>query len=467
MGKFKSISTKILMSYLAVVFFTFLLTALAFYPLLVGVLERRAEIGLEKQAWEIAYTIGANQSGFWTPKEYDLPVTIILLGRSVESDFLWLDPEDSISFSSQPEQFPPGHSLSQLAVKLREEGSFDKNTSHVYKNVNYMAAEVPVGTADGLGGTVMTFISFSTLQAVYRETMFVVLGSLLAALLGALLIAFFLIRYLVSPLRKLEEYAQAVGNRQFNMRLETKADDELAQLATAFNQMADQLQSYDEGMRRFFQNASHEMKTPLMSINGYAEGIRDGVFTGPALDNAIEIIHKESLRLRNVVENMIDITILEQPHNAYFLPNDLCYIMEQVIETVGGYALERRVQIESEVLPNNWVIGDWDQLHSLFVNLLSNGIRHAGSYVIVNSLLIDGGTKVLIKVKDDGTGFTSGDLEHAFDYFYTGVKSGSGLGLTIVQKIVKEHSGTIRIYNADQGGAVVEIVLPGVAKQRK
>ena len=73
-------------------------------------------------------------------------------------------------------------------------------------------------------------------------------------------------------------------------------------------------------------------------------------------------------------------------------------------------------------------------------------------------------TKVLIKVQDDGVGFTSIDLEHAFDYFYTGVKSGSGLGLTIVQKIVKENSGTIRIYNADQGGAVVEIVLPGVAK---
>ncbi len=328
-----------------------------------------------------------------------------------------------------------------------------------------MAAEVPVGTADG--GTVMTFISFRALQTVYQETLLVILGSLLTALFIALLIAFFLIRYLVKPLKKLEEYAQAVGNRQFEMRLDTKLDDELAQLATAFNQMADQLQSYDEGMRRFFQNASHEMKTPLMSINGYAEGIRDGVFTGPALDNAIEIIHKESLRLRNVVENMIDITILEQPHNTYFLPNDLCYIMEQVIETVGGYALERRVQIESEVRPNNWVIGDWDQLHILFVNLLSNGIRHASSYVTVNCLLIDGGTKVLIKVQDDGTGFTSIDIEHAFDYFYTGVKSGSGLGLTIVKKIVEEHTGTIRIYNADQGGAIVEIVLPGVAKQRK
>lgn len=442
------------------VFFTFLMTALAFYPLLVGVLERRAEIGLEKQAWEIAYTIGARQSGFWPPQEYNLPLTIILLGRSVESDFLWLDPEDCISFSSQPEQFPPGQSLSQLALKLREEGSVDRNTSNIFRNESYMAAEVPVGTADGVGGTVMTFISFSTLQTVYRETLLMVLGSLLVALLVALLIAFFLIRYLVRPLRKLEEYAQAMGNRQFDMRLDIKADDELAQLATAFNQMADHLKSYDEGMRRFFQNASHEMKTPLMSINGYAEGIRDGVFTGPELDNAIDIIHKESLRLRNVVENLIDITILEQPHKKYYLPHDLSYILGQVMESVGGYALERKVEILAAVNAGTWVIGDWEQLHSLFVNLLSNGIRHACSRVAVESQLIESQNKVLITVYDDGSGFRAEDLKHAFEHFYTGVNGGSGLGLTIVHKIVTEHAGHVRIYNSGQGGAVVEVVLP-------
>jgi signal transduction histidine kinase len=464
MGKFKSISTKILMSYLAVVFFTFLVTALAFYPLLVGVLERRAEIGLEKQAWEIAYTIGVRQSEFWPHQKHNLPVTIILLGRSVESDFLWISPEDCISFSSQPELFPLGQSLSQLSVKLREEGSFDRNASNIFRNENYLAAEVPVGTADGAGGTVMTFISINTLQTLYRETLLVVLSSLMVALLVALIIAFFLIRYLVKPLRKLEKYAQAMGNRQFDMRLDTKADDELAHLATAFNQMADQLKSYDEGMRRFFQNASHEMKTPLMSINGYAEGIRDGIFIGPAMDNAIEIIHKESQRLRNVVENLIDITILEQPREKYFLPHDLSYILQEAIETVGGYALERKVEIWVEVLAGNLVIGDWEQLHSLFVNLLSNGIRHAVSSVTVESQLIENQDKVLITVHDDGSGFRDEDLKHAFEHFYSGKNGGSGLGLTIVRKIVTQHAGRIRIYNSSQGGAVVEVVLPIVTR---
>jgi len=462
MGKFKSISTKILISYLAAVVLTFLITALAFYPILVGVLERRAEIGLEKQAWEIAYTIRRHQSGQLPPDELNLPLTILLLGRSVESDYLWLNSNDTIILSSRPEQFPPGRSLSALPDKLREVEPYDPSLANIYKTEEYVAVEVPVASGDGQ--TVLTFVPIRTLHVMYRETLFSILASLFGALIIALFIAYFLIRYLVKPLKNLEDYAQAIGDRKFDVRLEVKSDDELSKLAVAFNQMADRLKSYDEGMRRFFQNASHEMKTPLMSINGYAEGIRDGVFTGSAMEDAIDIIHKESLRLRNVVENMIDITILEQPHHNYSLPQDLYYIVEEVIDTVGGYALDRKVEIVSKIQPNILIIGDWEQLHSLFVNLLSNGIRYARSQVLIQSKIITEGTKVLIKVQDDGEGFTAEDLEHAFDYFYTGANGGSGLGLTIVQKIVTEHTGNISIYNTVQGGAVVELVFPVVKK---
>lgn len=455
MGKLKSISSKILISFLTVVFFTFLITALVFYPVLVGVLEKRAEIGLERQAWEIANTIGSGSLP--SQEQHSLPLTILLLGRSVESDYLLIDAEDKISLSSRPLEFPPGKTLSELPEILREDRSYDRSKANIFENECYLSAEVPAGS----GSTILTFVAIDTLKTMYRDTLFMIFSSLLAALAMALFLAFFLIRHLVRPLKALEDYAQAMGNRKFDVRLDIKSDHELTKLASAFNQMADRLKSYDESMRRFFQNASHEMKTPLMSINGYAEGIRDGVFTGPALDNAIEVIHRESLRLRNIVENMIDITILDQPHNSYFLPNDLCYIVEEAIDSVGGYALEKQIQVKTEVKPNTWVIGDWAQLHSLFVNLLSNGIRHARNQVVIRSLFTDNNTKALITVEDDGAGFTAEDLEHAFDYFYTGIKSGSGLGLTIVQKIVEEHSGTIRLYN--EGGAVVEIVLPVVS----
>ncbi|MDD3024745.1 MAG: HAMP domain-containing sensor histidine kinase, partial [Syntrophomonadaceae bacterium] len=87
------------------------------------------------------------------------------------------------------------------------------------------------------------------------------------------------------------------------------------------------------------------------------------------------------------------------------------------------------------------------------------------SSVTVESQLIDNQTKVLITVHDDGSGFRAEDLKHAFEHFYTGVNGGSGLGLTIVQKIITKHAGRLRIYNSSQGGAVVEIVLSMAAEE--
>ncbi len=453
MVKWRSISTKIITSYLAVVAFTFLVTALAFYPILVGVLERRAEIGLEKQAWEIAYAI---RSGTPLSGIHSSPLTIPLLGRSVESHFLWVSSLDVIIYSTDPQQYPTGRLLDRLPVSLWPDVSFDRGQANIFESDRYLTVEVP-----GIdGGTVLTYVSLADLQSLYQEILLTVLGSLVIALMAAVLIAFSFVRYLIKPLRSLEEFAQAVGNRQFDQRLEVSSSNELSQLASAFNQMSDQLKSYDESMRVFFQNASHELKTPLMSINGYAEGIRDGVFTGPEADKAIEIIHKESLRLRDAVENIIDLTILDQPQLGYFLPHDLRFIAESVMDAVGGYALDRRVQIETKIPPQTLVIGDWDHLYSLLVNLLSNGIRNAGSRVTVSAARMQGGPKVRIEVEDDGPGFTPEDLAHAFEYFYSRNPAGSGLGLPIAQRIVHEHSGAIRIYNAAAGGAAVEVILP-------
>ena len=453
MVKWRSISTKIVTSYLAVVAFTFLVTALAFYPILVGVLERRAEIGLEKQAWEIAYAIG---SGTPPAEIHSSPLTIPLLGRSVESHFLWVSSLEVIIYSTDPQQFPAGRLLGRLPVSLRSDEPFDRDQANIFKSNRYLAAEVPGGN----GGTVLTYVSLADLQSLYQEILLTVLGSLVMALMAALSIAFFIIRYLIKPLRALEDFAQAVGNRQFDQRLEVSSSNELSQLASAFNQMSDQLKSYDESMRVFFQNASHELKTPLMSINGYAEGIRDGVFTGPEVDKAIEVIHKESLRLRDAVENIIDLTILDQPQLGYFLPHNLGFIAESVMDTVGGYALDRGIQIDTDIPPQTLVIGDWDQLYSLLVNLLSNGIRHARSQVTITAVRVQGGAKVKIEVADDGSGFTPEDLAHAFQYFYSHNRAGSGLGLPIAQRIVQEHRGTIRLFNAEAGGAVAEVILP-------
>lgn len=462
MGRLKSISGRVFISYLAVVLITFFMTALAFYPILLGVLEYRAQIGLEKQAWEIAFIVESSHYGLQPLPDHSLPATILLLGHSVKSNYMLVDPNNRITFSSSPQEFPINQILSDLPAPLRETQGVDQTPASIYRTDKYLAVEVPIGINPETTGTVITFVSTETLRTMYLGTLYLVLGNLSIALISALVIAYFLVGYIVRPLNNLEKYAEAVGNRQFDVKLEAKWGDELSTLALAFNQMAQRLKTYDDSMRHFFQNASHEMKTPLMSINGYAEGIRDGLFEGASLENAIEIIHKESLRLRNIVDNMIDITILEQPHSNYFLPHPLDYIVENVLDSVGGYALEQKVEIHTSIPANAIVVGDWDRLQSLFVNLLSNAVRHARSRVTLRAHFIPHCQQVKIFIEDDGSGFTPEDMEHGYDYFYTRAKEGSGLGLTIARIIVEEHKGTISLGNAPQQGAVVAVTLPSL-----
>ncbi|MGI6467801.1 MAG: sensor histidine kinase [Syntrophomonadaceae bacterium] len=458
----KSISSKIIISYLLVVFITFAMTVLAFYPALFGVLENRAQISLEKQAWEIAFLMQSHQSE-GLPEETAFPSGIRLLGRPVESHYLLVNPDNRITGSSYPEYFPVGHRLSDLFLPLRDREIVDKARPNTYRTDNYIAVEIPIGISPENSGTVITFMALQSLRDMYLNTLYLVFGNLLIALVAALFIAYLLIGYIVRPLKNLELYAEAMGNRQFDIKLETRSNDELSNLAEAFNQMADRLKSYDESIRHFFQNASHELKTPLMSINGYVEGIRDGIFDGPAVDNALEIIHKESLRMRDIVENMIDITILDQPHSNYFLPHRLSYIVENALDSVGGYALDRKVAITADIPEKAIVVGDWDRLQSLFINLLSNAIRHAQNSVTIRSQVISDTQQVEITVQDDGPGFSSEDFHHAFEYFYTRTE-GSGLGLAIARKIVDEHGGEIYLQNASpKGGAVVKVTLPSVS----
>ena len=418
----RSISSKIIISYLLVVFITFAMTVLAFYPALFGVLENRAQISLEKQAWEIAFLMQSHQSEV-LPEETAFPAGIRLLGRPVESHYLLVNPDNRITGSSYPEYFPVGHRLSDLPLPLRDREIVDKARPNTYRTDNYIAVEIPIGISPENSGTVRTFMALQSLRDMYLNTLYLVFGNLLIALVAALFIAYLLIGYIVRPLKNLELYAEAMGNRQFDIKLETRSNDELSNLAEAFNQMADRLKSYDESIRHFFQNASHELKTPLMSINGYVEGIRDGIFDGPAVDNALEIIHKESLRMRDIVENMIDINILDQPHSNYFLPHRLSYIVENALDSVGGYALDRKVAITADIPEKAIVVGDWDRLQSLFINLLSNAIRHAQNSVTIRSQAIADTQQVEITVQDDGPGFSSEDFHHAFEYFYTRTKA--------------------------------------------
>ena len=210
-----------------------------------------------------------------------------------------------------------------------------------------------------------------------------------------------------------------------------------------------------ERQQTFFQNASHELKTPLMAIQGYAEGIQAGVMdTGGAAD----VILEESDRMTELVEELLDISKIDMGRQRLTLSEtdirELLYDGIRAVEPIaaGGIAIvpdfpEKPVMVSC----------DDTQLRRAVTNILSNGVRYARSKLRLTCRADK--RHVTIRIQDDGDGIAEEDIPHIFDRFYMGRSGKSGIGLALTKEIIHLHKGTIRAYNGD-GGAVFEITLP-------
>ncbi len=209
-----------------------------------------------------------------------------------------------------------------------------------------------------------------------------------------------------------------------------------------------------ERQQTFFQNASHELKTPLMAIQGYAEGIQAGVMdTG----SAAEVILKESDRMTELVEELLDISKIDMGQQQLaFSEMDIRELLYDSIRTVEPAAAGIAIVPDFPEEPI-MVSCDDTRLRRAVINILSNGVRYACSELRLTCRVDK--RQVTIRIQDDGDGIAEADLPHIFDRFYMGRSGKSGIGLALTKEIVHLHKGMIRAYNGDSG-AVFEITLP-------
>ena len=211
-----------------------------------------------------------------------------------------------------------------------------------------------------------------------------------------------------------------------------------------------------ERQQTFFQNASHELKTPLMAIQGYAEGIQAGVMdTG----SAAEVILEESDRMTELVEELLDISKIDMGRQRLTLSEtDIRELLYDSIRAVEPAAAASGITIAPD-FPEEPVMVKCDdtQMRRAVTNILTNGLRYAHSQLCLTCR--PDKRNVIIRIQDDGDGIAEGDLPHIFERFYMGKSGKSGIGLALTKEIIHLHKGTIRAYNGD-GGAVFEITLP-------
>jgi signal transduction histidine kinase len=211
-----------------------------------------------------------------------------------------------------------------------------------------------------------------------------------------------------------------------------------------------------ERQQTFFQNASHELKTPLMAIQGYAEGIQAGVMdTG----SAAEVILKESDRMTELVDELLDISKIDMGRQPLALSEmDVRELLYDSIRAVEPAAAAGGIAIVPD-FPEEPVMVSCDdtRLRRAVTNILSNGVRYARSELHLTCRADR--RQVTIRIQDNGDGIAEADLPHIFDRFYMGKSGKSGIGLALTKEIIHLHKGTIRARNGDTG-AVFEISIP-------
>jgi signal transduction histidine kinase len=440
---------KIFLGYLSVLLVSFIVLALAFSFTLRQYLINDTIASLHR----VAETLSGSASRQGMHGGGHMRVAFFgLANRIAYADYIILQEDGMVIDSSDQNLYPPG-TLAGNDAYLNI--AFEDEQSYISGEVVAVAYPITTDSKSSRAALIL-YTEPGLLNQLNRALSGILFLALAVGIAFSIVAGVLATRVVVKPLNQLKTRALEMAARRFEGKLEISTGDELEELAEAFNEMGERLSAYDHAQKDFFQKASHELKTPLMSIQGYAEAVKDGVIPPDEVEQSLEIIIRESERMKALVDQFIYISKMETLGDN-FAPRkiDLRKAAEEATEAVRSLAIEKGLTIKILAPgPVNPVNADPEKIHRLFLNTLGNAIRHSCSTVTITiqdrQVLID----------DDGPGFKQGDEEKVFDPFYSGASEGSGLGLAISRAIAERHGGTISAENRPEGGARIIIKLP-------
>jgi len=290
------------------------------------------------------------------------------------------------------------------------------------------------------------------------------------ALLLSLIVAFLFSGWIADPLQAVVSAAREMPSAEAKP-VRVSGPFEVQELTRAFNSMAARMQASQKSQREFVANVSHEMKTPLTSIQGFAQALLDDTAnTEEARQQAAQVIYNESGRMHRMVLDLLDLAKLDAgTADLKMAPVNMGALLRAVAEKFMPQSQRAGVRIEviaPDELPT--LIADGDRIAQVFTNLVDNALKFTPDGGTISlSARVRGATDMVIHVKDSGLGIPEGEQARIFQRFYQadlarggGERHGAGLGLAIVHEIVAAHGGRISVQSRAGQGTAMEVILP-------
>ncbi|MBN2284266.1 MAG: HAMP domain-containing protein [Deltaproteobacteria bacterium] len=355
-----------------------------------------------------------------------------------------------------------------LGVNLNAIEEILKGTPHFYETISIPDRREKVRVLYSVigRGMVLQIGQAMELQSQFIEAfkrIFIITMSIL--LLASAAIGWFMARRALSGVEAVTSTARRISKDDLETRVPVnRRGDEIAQLATTFNQMLDRIEKLVTGMKEMSDNIAHDLRSPITRIRGIAEVT---MTTGTSLEDyesmAASII-EECDRLLDMINTMLVISEVEAGVETTSVEDlDLCRLVEDACELLQPIAEDKNVILRTDISGSCPYRGDIRKLQRMIANLIDNAIKYTATGGSVTAAVTCAGGSATIRISDTGIGIPSDDLPHIFERFYRGDRSrserGIGLGLSLARAVARSHGGDITVTSRPGEGSTFIVTL--------
>ncbi len=348
---------------------------------------------------------------------------------------------------------------------------YGQNYRSIANGVGIVGVPVWLGPGNIAGGLFLESPLSMSNPAVSSLSRLLLLDLLAATVLVGVL-AYVISGRLLGPLQQLRHVVAGSGRTadgQNRRAPEDQGPAEVQALAHEFNRLEDRIEGQMDQLRReaeardaLMAHVAHDLRTPLTSIRGFLEAVRERVAVGPAHDRAVEVAWEETLRLQRLVDRLLKATRIRSEGGALALVSTRDWV-SKTLERAAPLVEQHHLELHWEVRQEGSVRGNEDYLIEALLNVVDNAIKWSppGSVIEVGNEVRE--TRVVVWVQDHGPGIAEELLPRVFERFVTGDSSrqySSGLGLSIVDEVARQHRGEVIIHSKPGGGTIVELWLP-------
>ncbi|MFC0274821.1 ATP-binding protein [Metabacillus herbersteinensis] len=337
----------------------------------------------------------------------------------------------------------------------------------------YLLSGEPIVINNQVNGGLVVVSNLESIQSSIEQIRNWLVVSVIGSLLIAVGFTFFISRKLSSPLLRMELATREIANGKLQTKLLHNSKDEIGNLAKAITELGYELEEYRTNRREFFANISHELRTPISYVKGYAQVLRKKLYQNEEEKNKyLDIINDESTRLTSLIDDLFELAKIEE--GKLDLKVELIDIPEIVLASVDKVNLkakEKSITIKVDILYNVPMLRtDGRRLEQVLINLIENSIRYSPESGLITIKVTTRKKQVDIIIVDNGVGIPTEDLPYIFERFYrveksrTRAEGGTGLGLAIVKNLVELLNGKIEVESTVGQGTTFIIRLRSIGE---